>query len=201
MKRILSAICVVAILVGMLPMTVLAAGAETGKTSYHTLQDAVDSNVSETIVLTEDAADLVVSKEATIDLNGHNIAGVTVTGGTLYVKDSKTDDYTVADGVYGKLTNVSGNVVALDGYVKLAEDEGISFHRVDLGLESMTLRPARVGVYYTSAFSGDEVVAEAVESYGVALCVIEAPNAENMDTYSQYSIRRNFKPGDRKSVV
>ena len=56
-------------------------------------------------VLSADTGDLVVTTDTYIDLNGHSITGVTVAeGATLYIRDSQTDDYSVADGIYGQRT-------------------------------------------------------------------------------------------------
>ena len=103
-KRILSLICTLAILLGMVTVPAFAADAvETGaaingEETYSSLQAAVDDYFFGIIVLQEDAQDVTVSRDVYLDLNGHNVADVTVTGGTLYVSDSQTDDYTVADG-------------------------------------------------------------------------------------------------------
>ena len=141
-------------------------------------------------VLEEDLKDLTVNGDMTVDLNGHNIDGVTVLEGTLYIKDSATADYTVADGVYGKVTNVTGNVQAAEGYLQI----GSSFHAVDLSIYAMTLRAAGVGVYYKSHFAADEVVAQQVESFGIALSVTGEPNAKNLSSCG-YSAFTDFAAG------
>ena len=145
------------------------------------------------IVLEADATGLEFTGDTYVDLNGHSISGVTVTDGTLYCMDSQTADYTVADGVYGKLTAVSGPVAAADGYLAITGDAGISFHRVDLTISDMTLRPASAGVYYQCNFSGDEVVAAQVERYGVALSVKAEPTADDLGVTSYFT---DFQPGE-----
>lgn len=147
-------------------------------------------------VLSENMTDLTVATDTCIDLNGHSITGVTVADGAiLYVSDSQTDDYTVADGVYGTVTGITGNVKAAGGYMAVTEGEGMSFHRVDLQITAMSLRPGCAGVYYTSDFAGDGVVAGQVESYGIALSVAAVPTELNMDVLCEYSAFTDFAAG------
>ena len=177
MKKLITALCVMAMLLSVVNPAAFAAEETAG---------------TETIVLEADASNVTVNRDTIIDLNGHNLDGVTVTGGTLYCMDSQTADYTVADGVYGHLTNVTGNVEAAEGYLQV----GDSFHAVNLDIYAMTLRASDVGVYYKSNFAADEVVAEQVESFGVALSVVTAPNADNLDPYCGYSVFTGFEAGE-----
>lgn len=150
------------------------------------------------MTLRGDVAEAVaVNEDTVLDLNGFSITGtVTVAEGcTLTVKDSQTDDYTIEDdGGYGKLTDVAGNVVAADGYLQISEG-GISFHKVDLRLTSVTLRPDVAGIYYNGEFFGDEVVAENVKHFGIALRLDKAPDAAYMKTSSAYSWYDTFEAG------
>ena len=188
MKRVFSMLCVLALMLGMFTMPAYAT-------------DAESVLAGEKLVLTENAENLTVETDTYIDLNGYNIAGVTVEdGATLYVSDSQTDDYTVADGIYGKITDAEGNVQAAEGYVAINED-GLSYHKADLTLTSMTLRPAVAGVYYNSAFAADEVVAANVECYGVALSVVAEPTAENLDTLCGYSTIYGFEAGEKSGTL
>jgi len=147
------------------------------------------------VQLLENAENLSFEKDTVLDLNGYHINGVTVTNGTLYLMDSRTDDFTVADGIYGKVTNITGNVQAAEGYLQITEEDGVSFHRVDLEIYAMSLRASRVGVYYKSNFAADEKVAALVESYGVALSVTEAPDASNLEEHCGYSVFTGFRAG------
>ena len=165
------------------------------------LNPAVFAQTEETVITLEaDTSNMTVTGDTYIDLNGHSIDGVTVTGGTLYCMDSQTADYTVADGVYGKVTNITGQVEAASGYLAV-EEKVLSFHRVNLDIYAMTLRANEVGVYYKSYFEADEVVATRVESFGVALSVVAAPTAENLETYCGYSEFTDFAPGKEANTV
>lgn len=148
-------------------------------------------------VLSADTGDLVVTADTYIDLNGHSIDGVTVAdGATLYVSDSQTDDFSVADGIYGKLTEVTGSVEAMDGYMAIREGETLSFHCVDLQISTMSLRPGCAGLYYSGNFAGDEVVAGQVRSFGIALSVAAAPTELNIDALCEYSAFTGFTAGN-----
>ena len=209
MKKLIAILCVIALVVGVVNPAVFAAepvcGASNGTELFSSLQAAVDSYTAGVIVLEDNASDLTVAQDVYLDLNGYSIENVMVTGGTLYCMDSKTDDYTVADGVYGKLTgNVTGSVAGVpevadcaeDGYLMVDGEEGISFHRVKLQVYAMTLRADKVGVYYKSHFVGDEIVAENVETFGVALSVKGIPSEENLNTQCGYSKFSGFKAGE-----
>ena len=139
---------------------------------------AADAN-TDLLILYEDLVEpLVINKDTTMDLNGHTVRGeITVVDGyTLMVMDSQTDDYTINDDSgYGKLLNTSGKVVAADGYLQVNENDGMSFHKVTLSLISVTLRPENAGIYYGGDFYGDELVAERVDRFGIALRLNMAP--------------------------
>ena len=175
-------------------------------TSYSTLTDALSACEDGLIVLLKDNAENVtISKDTCIDLNGYDLNGkVTVAEGkTLYGRDSETDDFTVADGNYGKITNLTGNVQGLpeeslhtkDNYLMISGDEGISFHRVQLQLTAMSFRPESMGLYYKSTFAGDELAAEKIDRYGVALSLAGEPNAENFATQCRASWFTSFQSG------
>ena len=152
---------------------------------------ATDGAYTHTEVLERDLEDLSIASGSLLDLNGYSVEILTVVGDdpVLYCIDSATDDYTVADGVYGKIANVAeGALLPGDGYMQVAEADGVSFHRVNLEIGAMTLRPDVAGVYYTSDFAGDEVVKANVESYGVALSLMSKPTpGEAGCGYSSFS--------------
>lgn len=153
-------------------------------------EEAWEQDGNKLTLLTNIASDVAIDKDTILDLNGFDITGtVTVANGcTLYCMDSKTDDYTVNDRFgYGKLKKVVGNMLVQDGYLMITEADGFSFHRVSLQVTHMTLRPQSVGIYFKSAFAGDEVVAQNVLYFGVALSAIEIPDETNLGFTSQWS--------------
>jgi len=213
-NKFLTIVAAVVLLCGIIALSVSADEI----TTFDSLQAAVDNAGGTAIVLNADIAGeqvLNVTKDVYLDLNGFDITcPVNVTGGTLYCMDSQTDDYTVADGNYGKLSGeISGNVAGIpveaqcaeDGYLAVSEADGISFHRVNLQLHAISLRAENVGVYYKSHFAGDELVAQNVKAFGVALSVAAVPNEKNLDSQCQYSTFTGFKAGsnaaDKTSTI
>lgn len=155
--------------------------------SFLTAQAAVDAYTEGWIILQKAATGTLTipaGKTVYIDLNGRDLENVTVNG-QLYIKDSKTDDYTVSDGNYGRITGtVTGTVEAVPvvngvGYLKLKQTGGLSFHKLEMTFSGMALRPDEVGVYYLCSFLGDEVVKENVASYGVAMSTESMPGLVN----------------------
>lgn len=183
-----------------------------GIRAYNSLKLAASGYTDGVIQLQKnDTSTVTVNKDMIVDLAGHNVTGVvTVAQGTLYCMDTETDDYTVADNQYGKITNVTGNISAVQNsegwqgnrYMMISGADGkeYSFHRIDLGIYAMTLRPEvsgvmEPGVYYKSYFLGDEKVQQNVASFGVALSVSAMPNASNMETACKYSSYTQFQSG------
>ena len=180
-----------------------------GVRAYTSLKLAASDYTDGIITLQKnDTSTVTVRKNMILDLAGYNVNGfVTVSGGTLYCFDSETDDY---DNNYGKIINVTGNVAPVQSvevwngnpYMMVKENngKGYSFHRFDLGVHTMTLRPevngvSEPGLYYKSYFYGDEKVRENVASFGVALSVSAMPDANNMETACKYSSYTNFQSG------
>lgn len=133
-----------------------------------TLQEALQE-ATDTIVLMKDVAETITSDTgAFLDLNGHSLTG-NITGNLLCM-DSATDDYTVADGIYGTATPSEG-LKARDGYLMLEKDGLVSFHRLNLEITGMALRTEAAGMYFTAAFSGDEMIKDRVQTFGLAASV------------------------------
>ena len=120
-------------------------------------------------------ADLTMDPGVALDLNGCDITGNLTVDGTLTVRDSATDDYTVADGKYGEITgSVTGTLVAAEGYIAAAN----GFHKFDQYIQSINLRPSEAGVYYSAAIRYDEVLAEEIETAGVAVSLADLPGVD-----------------------
>lgn len=164
--------------------------------SYTTLEAAMEAytGLHEKLVLMGDVADVVLSKDVCLDLNGYDIAG-TVTGtGTLYCMDAHTDDFTVSDGVYGTAP-VSANVqpvtkgapCASYGYVMIEENGKVSFHRIQMVVTAVNLRPSQAGLYYSCSFGGDEKVQALVKSFGMLVSIEGDPIALGADATVGYT--------------
>lgn len=183
-----------------------------GNKAYPTLEGAVAKYRGGKITLLKDSSENVTFKQNTnLDLNGFSITGkVTVENeATLYCYDSETDDYTVKDGKYGKLLDVTGMVAglpdtsdcAIDGYLMLQQDGAYSFHRVNLRLSAMVLRPENAGLYYSSKFAADEVVAEQIKQYGVAVSIHGIPSEETISSQCARTWYYDFASGSKGNTA
>ena len=176
----------------------------TGATGYETLQEAINACTDGYVKLLKSTTEAVsVTKDLYIDLNGQSAVFTLAEGVTVYGFDSQTDDYTVSDGKYGKLTATGGKVTGLpldsafaeDNYLAVNESGAYSFHRVKLQIYAMSLRPAQAGLYYKSHFLADEKAAAQIGTYGVALSVVGAPTISNLETQCKYSMFSGFESG------
>ena len=160
---------------------------------FDTLQEAIEGyeGGKAVIKLLNDAADadITITQDTYIDLNGYDIGSAEVTGGTLFLYDSQTDDFTVDDGRgYGKIETVTGNAKALpsgelfkNGYLMITEADGVSFHRLSVDTTGFSLRATNIeengaAIYYQSGFGGDEVIQENVKAFGIAMGAGKAPD-------------------------
>lgn len=159
-----------------------------------TLTEALEKGTNIRL-LADNAENITISRDITLDLDGWDLTGnVTVTSGTLFVKDTATDDHTVQDICgYGKLSGtLSGNVTPAEGYLKLTENDGISFHNYVLKIKSVNLRPGSAGIYYKSDILMDEAVLKNIDRYGVTVSVnTDTPTADPADSMSLYTLGAN----------
>lgn len=180
---------------------------------YTSLQEAVNAAQEGDLVqvLKNVEGDITVNKNIYLQLNSCNIDGtLTVAEGcTVYGMDSATMDFTVADGLYGKITKVvgayagaaAGTEYADDNYIVVNEDGAISFHCVRLQIYAMTLRvnaaddKQEPGLFYKSHFRADEMAAELLSGYGVALSLNGEPTAENLEELCCYTAFEGFESG------
>ena len=187
--------------------SVAAIYTESGNTGYDSLQQALEAYTTGEIRLLKDTAeDVTIRKDTYMDLAGQSVTGtVTIAdGATFYGMDSQTDDFDVADGIYGQLTvqtqgtgKVTGAALSenRDNYLLVTQDGRVSFHRVQLQVYAMTLRSQVAGVYYKSYFHADQVAATVIDTFGVALSAKEEPNEQNMGKTSKYSYFTGFQAG------
>lgn len=189
------------------PNTVAGVHGAAGAMGYHSLEEALEAYTDGYIQLLKPVTgDFLLDQTLVLDLNGNSIDGtVTVADGTvLYGMDSQTDDYDVADGIYGKLSVVTqgtGKVTGAtitdehDNYLMVTEGDLVSFHRVTLQIYAMTLRPQVAGLYYNSRFLADQKAAPAITSFGIALSTQEVPNGENMEQIGAFTTFTGFAGG------
>lgn len=183
---------------------VAAAYNSTGAAGYSSLQEAVDACTDGYVQLLKNAeGTTTVTRDLYIDMNGRNATIQAAENVTIYGFDSQTNDYTVADGKYGKLTVTGGKAAGLpetssfaeDGYLMVNEDGVLSFHRVKLQIYAMSLRGDEAGIYYKSHFLADEKAAAQLERFGIALSVIDTPTERNLETKCVYTTFTGFESG------
>ena len=127
-----------------------------------------------------------------LDLNGYDMALLDLNGcdltlaeqtieeegaalGTVTVMDSATDDYDVADGVYGTVP-ADADVQFAPGYMAITEGGKTSLHKYDMELTELVVNPDQRGITYKSSFKGDQKVKERVKEFGIAMRAYNAPN-------------------------
>lgn len=155
--------------------------ARVGGVDYLSVQKAVDAADGQWVTLLGDSKESVVTDgDLYLDLNGYSLHSLTV-GGKLYGMDSTTNDYDCSDG-YGIIESFDGSYElvckaqvdnATRRYVAVEEPEGLSFHRIYVGVTHMTLRVSSQGFGYKAAFYGDELVKKYVTGFGFDVWVQE----------------------------
>lgn len=175
---------------------------------YDTLGAALTAwtNTSACVKLLADTAeDVTIAANVTLDLNGWKLTGTVSGGGTLSVKDTCTDDFTVEDSDgYGVISGTAANVAAADGYLIIEDNNGISAHKYTLKMTNVSLRPGSVGLYYSSKIVVDEKVREHMDRFGIAVSAIdEVPSAEPDNTTSRYTAydKNQYGSGSVNSVL
>lgn len=149
--------------------------AQVGDTRYNTVQQALDENDGQLVVLLADSYEQVqVQGDLYLDLQGHNLRGVTTTG-TLYGMDTATDDY---GKTYGKIQSVEGTVRIYSNkkgkcYVPVQFVDGWSFQCFSMGITHASLKTSNQGFGYKAAFYGTDAAFHRVQEYGIKLWVTE----------------------------
>ena len=152
----------------------------TGKLSwYMDAQTAADNCKSTQFVrLYAPESTLELNKLLVLDMNGCDL---TLSGsGKLYGFDSANDDYAV----YGTATVTGVEVEPMymapnnHRYVTVENEEGTSFHRLGMHIQSVALRPSVSGLYYKGLWQCDDVLAAQIDTFGVAVSVEDMPDAD-----------------------
>ena len=181
--RVLALMLTLALMLCMIPMVFAQEdyAATVNGVSYTTVAEAVSKANGNVVKLLKDSDEQVTAKgDLYLDLNGHNLKGLTMESGKLYGMDSTTDDYDCTDG-YGMIGNLVGQYEAnyktsvtgsIRRYLAVEEDGIYSFHRLYLGLVYATIRPEGKGVGYKAIFAGDSKVKaelDTTEAFGYTL--------------------------------
>ncbi|MBR5570782.1 MAG: metallophosphoesterase family protein, partial [Oscillospiraceae bacterium] len=183
-SKILSCLLALVMVLGLLPVSSLAAEMAAAtiykngvlQASYADVQSAVDNSNGGVIVLEKNVNEnITVSGEVYLDLNGKTLTGNVSGTGTLYGMDTANDTYDAAKN--GRITGTVSCAVAsnckndatLKRYVAIADADGYSFHRIYAGITKQSLAPSVTGVGYKAEFYADATVLEQVDSIGYDL--------------------------------
>ncbi len=180
--------------------------AQVGLVQYATFEEALAAVSADSYIklLRNVQSDAVISGSLYLDLNGHTLSGVTVTG-TLYGMDSATDAYsdenagTLSCTLSGAGTVVPHHKTSITGkvmrYLTAQEDGTYSFHRFYIGITTLSIRPDSVGVGYKATVAGDAVVKARMEhcSYTVWL--------EGGQTMTFQKDLSDYTPGEVKQIT
>ncbi len=129
------------------------------------LSQVKDSQTQHVRLVQDLQSTATISGTVYMDLGGHDLSGVTVSG-TLYGMDSAVNDYTMESlGTLsytlsgGALAEYSKNLQTIKRYMTIDNADGtVSFHRYYLGITKISLRPDTVSVGYKAVFAGTDAV-------------------------------------------
>lgn len=138
-----------------------------------------------------------------IDLAGK---AVTLSGsGSITCYDSANEDFAT----YGTLTlsgitlsNTGYNEVSGKNYFTLEENGTYSFHRLDMALTGVALRPSAAGMYFNAVWNCDAKMAEAIDTHGVVVSLHNMPTADFMTDPEEDNLWTAFEaltPGEEKT--
>jgi len=146
--------------------------------------------------------DIVLTKDCAVDLNGKN---ANISGAyTLSGMDSSGDGFTVPTGTatVAEETTVNSDFAAPNGNRYLHLDG--KFHRVQLQITDVALRPSADGLYYSGVWSADETVTALISSYGMAVSTVNAPGSDfatDEDTLYTSFATDTLTNGEKKNGV
>ena len=139
-----------------------------------------------------------------VDLNGYDL---TVGGtGVLHAFDTANDTYKAS--ACGTVINngsvtIAENVLSPVGYQYIAITNGTktTMHRLDMRIDSVSLRTTAAGIYYKAIYTCDTTLEAAVKTYGVVLSTHNMPGKnflaeEERSDVNRYTVaRETFKSG------
>ena len=123
---------------------------------------------------------VVLTKDCHVDINGHTVA---VSGAyTLYGMDSaahngndSTGKTVLAEEVQYVTDHTAPNSMR---YIAIADGSDVTWHCLDMAITSVSLRPGTAGLYYSAVWNLDSVMAQQVETFGIAVSLTGMPTAE-----------------------
>lgn len=167
---------------GALCVAALSVWDEEGNVQWFTsASDAIAAYTPGSILRLATDCEITLTQDCIIDVCGSTVTvhgNYKVTG-----MDSANDGYALSEGklVFADQTEANTDAITPVStgsmYVTVAEGNTATFHRLDFGVDSISIRPTNCGVYYTGVWFCDEVLAEKIDSYGMALSLESMPTA------------------------
>ena len=147
--------------------------------------------------------DLVLDKDLYVDINGHK---VTVSGSAkVYGLDSVGDDFSVTTGkltATGNVTVAGETKLGSNRYIALSEEGAYTFHRIELKITSVNIRPNSAGMYYTAKWACDDILKEQISAYGIVASTANMPDSDfASETENLYTVftKDSFVSGATKN--
>lgn len=146
---------------------------------YSSNADAVEACDEGSYVKLFTGDDLVLTKDLYVDINGQT---VTASGYyKLYGMDSTGDGYTAPAGtVILNGVDPATVITALNGntYIGIGYLGDMTYHRLDMKITGVTIRPSSDGMYYSAKWACDDVLKAKIDTFGVVASTANMPGAD-----------------------
>ncbi len=169
--------------------------ADGGETRYTSLQTAVDAcEVGSTLILLQSTqGDITLKGDLTLDLNGYCLTGRIQTNGySIFGMDSATDDYQGTGAGSFCCTDAAGNGVIPEPrteasgerhYLAVNTDGAYSFHRFDLALTRVRVRPDEDAISFWLVMRADAAMRNSLHSQKALTLAIRLDNGKTLQVY------------------
>lgn len=183
--------------------TTAVVDSEGNATWYSSNADAVAACDENSFVKLFTNSELVLTKDLYVDFNGNT---VNVSGNyALHGMDSTGDDYSEPAGLAtGTSAQTYDITEAPNGntYVAMADENGVTYHRLFMKITGVNIRPASDGMYYTAKWYCDETLKNLIASYGVVASTANMPGtdfaSEDENLYTAFE-KDSFVSGEAKN--
>ncbi|MBO5868864.1 MAG: DUF4886 domain-containing protein, partial [Oscillospiraceae bacterium] len=172
-------------------------------TWYVSNAEAVEACDSGSYVKLFTTNDLVLTKDLYVDLNGKTVA---VSGDfAFYGMDASGDGFAEPKGAVSGTKAATYDVIdAPNGncYLVVLKDGKATYHRVEMRITGVNIRPSVDGVYYTAKWSCDDTLKGLIDTYGVVASTANMPGDDFMqDDDNLYTVfeQSGFRSGANKN--
>jgi len=148
---------------------------------YATNQAAIANYGNSICLLPAPGALELAGGNYTVDLGGKKL-NITGTGSVLCFDSANEDFKTYGTATISGPTLANAALTDVNGkdYVAVCDNGVWSFHRLEMDITGVALRPSAAGFYYTGTWQMDEKLAAHAAQFGVAVSVAGKPSLELM---------------------